>query len=197
MRYKGSKVLHFCTWNLCGCREKENTRGKMLPSEHKKTYPKGGTSYLKQVPWSPQQIIPDHRLYLSIQLQKFLSRTYSRFLCMSQCALVCVCVCVRVCVWVNESVCVRASVCVCVCLSMWVIVFVWVRCVYKAWICSAEEFLEMYGKVEAVVRNCVLWWSGHLVEIDGTPFFDQTFCFKHISIFCAPIGAFSRWFRNA
>ena len=26
----------------------------------------------------------------------------------------------------------------------------------KAWICSAEEFLELYGKVEAVFRNCLL-----------------------------------------
>ena len=25
-----------------------------------------GTRYLKQVPWSPQQTIPDHRLYLSV-----------------------------------------------------------------------------------------------------------------------------------
>ena len=26
----------------------------------------------------------------------------------------------------------------------------------KAWICSAEEFLELYDKVDAVVRNCLL-----------------------------------------
>ena len=39
------------------------------------------------MPWSPQQTIPDHRLYLSIQLQKFLSRTYSRFLYMSYTAV--------------------------------------------------------------------------------------------------------------
>ena len=54
----------------------------------------------------------------------------------------------------------------------------------KAWICSAEEFLELYGKVEAVIRNCLLRWSGHLVEVAGTlPFFDQSFCFKQISLF--------------
>ena len=30
---------------------------------------------------------------------------------------------------------------------------------------SAEEFLELYGKVEAVDRNCLLRWSGHLFEV--------------------------------
>ena len=36
----------------------------------------------------------------------------------------------------------------------------------KAWIYSAEEFLELYGKVETVVRNnCLLKWSGHLFEV--------------------------------
>ena len=67
------------------------------------------------------------------------------------------------------------------------------RDVYKkAWICSAEEFLELYGKEEAVVRNCLLRWSGHLIEVAGTPLFDKSFCFKHVGLFCAPIGAFFR-----
>ena len=44
----------------------------------KRLIEKGGTVYLNQVPWSPQQTIPDHRLYLSIQFKKFLSKTYSR-----------------------------------------------------------------------------------------------------------------------
>ena len=52
----------------------------------------------------------------------------------------------------------------------------------KAWICSAEEFLELYEKVEAVVRYCLLRWSGHLFEVPSTHFFDQCFCFKHISL---------------
>ena len=61
--------------------------------------------------------------------------------------------------------------------------------VWKAWICSPEEFLELCGKVEAVDRNCLLWWSGHLIEIAGTPpLFDQS------CLFCAPIGAFFRWY---
>ena len=30
----------------------------------------------------------------------------------------------------------------------------------KPWIRSAEEFLELYGKVEALVRICLLRWSG-------------------------------------
>ena len=64
----------------------------------------------------------------------------------------------------------------------------------KAWICSAEEFLELYGKVEAVVRNCLLWWSGHLFAVTSTNLFDQSFCFQHISLFCAPIGTFFRWY---
>ena len=38
-------------------------------------------------------------------------------------------------------------------------------------------------KVEAVVRNCLLRWSGHLVEVPSTHLFDQSFFFKHISLF--------------
>ena len=49
------------------------TNGKMIPLEHKKgnmfkaktLIEKVDTRYLKQVPLSPQQTIPDHRLYLS------------------------------------------------------------------------------------------------------------------------------------
>ena len=52
------------------------------------------------------------------------------------------------------------------------------RDMYKeAWICSAEEFLELYGKLEAVVRNFLLRWTGHLFEVTGTHLFDQSFCF--------------------
>ena len=50
-----------------------------------------------------------------------------------------------------------ACVCVCVC------VFVMVRHVDKAWICSAEEFLELYGKVER--------WS-------------KIICYKHVRNVC-------------
>ena len=42
-----------------------------------------GTSYLKQVPCSLQQTITDHCLYLSIELKKFLSQTYSCFINMA------------------------------------------------------------------------------------------------------------------
>ena len=71
---------------------------------------KVGTSYLKQVPWSPQQTIPDHGLHHFIQLWKFLSRTYSRFLihipvCVSECVSLCFCLCVYVFVYVSEFVC--------------------------------------------------------------------------------------------
>ena len=109
-------------------------------------------------------------------------------------------VCVCVCEWVSVCVCVCVTerererecvcVCVCVCVSTWVSLFVVVSHVDKAWICSAEEFLELYGQVEAVVRNCLLRWSGHLFEVPSTHLFNQCFCFKHISLFCAPITAF-------
>ena len=61
----------------------------------------------------------DHlsRQFLTTQLQKFLSRTYSRFLYMPLCVCVCVCVCARVCVCTNELV--SVWVCVCVCLCEW------------------------------------------------------------------------------
>ena len=77
------------------------------------------------------------------------------------------CVCVYVCIYVCE----------CVCWSMWVCVFVMISHVDKAWICSAEEFLEQYGKLEAVVTNCLLRWSGHLFEVTSTYLFGQSFCF--------------------
>ena len=112
------------------------------------------------------------------------------FLYISLCAWVLVCVSVTVC----EYACVCMCVCVCVRLWEWVSVFVMISHVDKAWICSAEEFLELCGKVEAVVRNCLLRWSGHLVEVVGIPLFDQCFCFKHISLFYAPVGAFFRWY---
>ena len=84
---------------------------------------------------------------------------------MSVCMYVCVSLCVFLCKW--ESVCARARVCVCVfvCLCKWVSVFVMISHVDKAWICSAEEFLELYGKVEAVIRNFLLRWWGYLFEI--------------------------------
>ena len=66
----------------------------------------------------------------------------------------------------------------------------------EAWICLAEQFLELYGKVEVVVRNCLLRWSGHLFEVTGTHLFDQSFCFKLINLFCAPTGAFFRWYPS-
>ena len=57
-----------------------------------------------------------------------------------------------------------------------------------------RNFLELYGKVEAVVRNCLLRWSGHLFDVPSTHLFDQCFCFKHISLSYASIGAFFRWY---
>ena len=107
------------------------------------------------------------------------------------CVWVCKCVCLSMCVWVyvfvyvSECVCVfvYVSECVCVCLRKWVSVFVMMSHVDKAWICSAEEFLELYGKAEAVVRNCLLRWSGHLFGVPSIHLFDQCFCFKYISLF--------------
>ena len=146
-----------------------------------------GTRYLKQVPWSPQQTILHHRLCLSVPhtgalitsadnswppplpfhtALKFLSRTYSRFLihmpvCVSVSESVCVCVCVCVCLWVS------------VCLCEWVCLWWWAMLIKRE--CSAKEFLELYGKVEAVVRNCLLRWSEQLVEVTGITLFGQFF----------------------
>ena len=67
------------------------------------------------------------------------SAEHLRFLYMSLCAWVCV----------NESVIERERERVCVCLFMWVSVYRRVRHVGKVWICSADEFLELCGKIEA------------------------------------------------
>ena len=74
-------------------------------------------------------------------------------------------------------------VCVFVYVSEWVSVFVMISHVDKAWICSAEEFLELYGKIEAVVRICMLRWLGQLVEVAGTPLFDQFFALNTLAFF--------------
>ena len=106
--------------------------------------------------------------------------------CACVCAYVCACVCAcaRARVPVRARVCVRACARVCVCCwSIWVSLLVMVSHVNKARICSAEEFLELYGEVETVVRNCLLRWSGHLFEVPSTHLFDQCFCLKHISLF--------------
>ena len=83
----------------------------------------------------------------------------------------------------RQRVCLCVSVCVSVCLCKWVSVFVMMSRIDKAWICSAEEFLELYGKVEAVVRNYLLRWSGHLFEVPSTHIFDQCFCYDR-AFFC-------------
>ena len=98
-------------------------------------------------------------------------------------------------IYVSECVCVFVYVSEWVCLSMWVSVFVMMSHVYKAWICSAEKFLELYGKVEAVVKNCLLRWSGHLFEVPSTHLFDQCFSFKHISLFYDTLNISGHWRR--
>ena len=68
-----------------------------------------------------------------------------------------------------------------------------------------REYVNMFGweifravwndRGCAVVRNCLLRWPGHLFEVTGTHLFDQFFfCFKHISLFPAQIGAFFPWY---
>ena len=44
-----------------------------------------------------------------------------------------------------------------------------------------RNFWSCIGKVEAVVRNCLLRWSGHLVEVAGTHLFDQPFAFNKLA----------------
>ena len=80
------------------------------------------TMYLKQVPWSPQQTIPDHHLNFPYSFKNFSAEYIHAFLYISLCA------------WVWVHLC----TCVC-CFSMWVILFVMVSHVNKARICSAEE----------------------------------------------------------
>ena len=112
--------------------------------------------------------------------------------CVCMCVMwVCKCVCltmwvsecVCVFVYVSECMCVWVCVCVCVCLCKRVSVFVMMSHVDKAWICSAEKFFELYGKVEAVVRSFLLRSSGHLFEVPSTHLFDQCFCFRYITLF--------------
>ena len=184
-------------------------------SKAKTLIEKVGTRYLKQVPWSSQQTIPVHHLYLSVPQTGTLIISADNYWpqplpfhtalkipqpniftlsythpCVRDCECVSVCVCVCVCLWVCVFVCVFVSVCVflcvcvCVCVCKWVSVFVMMSRGDKAWICSAEEFLELYGKVEAVVRNCVLF------EVPSTHLFDQCFCFKHISLLCSDRSIF-------
>ena len=68
-------------------------------------------------------------------------------------SLLCVCLCVFhfvfVCLFLLDCMCLFVCVCVCVCVCD-------NEPCHKTWICSAEEFLELYGKVEAVVENCLL-----------------------------------------
>ena len=121
----------------------EQKKGNM--SKAKTLIEKVGTRYLKQVPWSLQQTIPGHSLYLSVpqtgalitsadnswppplpfhtalklpQRNIFtISYTYP---CVRECEWVSVCVCVFVCFC--EWVCVCECVSVCVCLCDWVCV---------------------------------------------------------------------------
>ena len=85
---------------------------------------------------------------------------------MSLCACVCVCVCVCEYVYMYVSECVFQWVNMCVFLSMWVSELEY-ECVCEGEVCWKsvnmfnEEYLELYGKVEVVVRNCLLRWSGH------------------------------------
>ena len=169
----------------------------MLLSEHKKKsnvfkakrlIEKGGSSYLNQLPWSPQQTIPDHLTTVSTFPYNSKNSSAEHTHTFNTC--LCVCARARVCVCVNESVC------ECVCLSLWVRVFIRVRHVGKVWVYSADEFLERMERLEAVIRNCLLRWSENLVEVAGTPFSISLFALN-ILVFCAPIRAFFRWFRNA
>ena len=110
-----------------------------------------GTSYLKQVPWSPQQTIPDHHLYLSVPQRGALITSadnswppplpFHTALKIPQPNIFTLSYtypCVCVCEWVSQCVHVCVSVC---CLSMWVSLFVMVRHANKGRICSAEEWV--------------------------------------------------------
>ena len=115
------------------------------------------------------------------------------FVCV--CVRVCVCVCVCVIELVSECVSEWEYVCVCLCdrvcewVTVWASVFVRVRHVENVWIYSTKDFLELHGKVDVVVRNCLLRWSGQLVDVAGTIIFDQ-------SLFVLDIFAFLCWWEH-
>ena len=129
IRYWDTGVQSYLT---SACKIFGVTRNRRVPAEKcsylstkmanvykaKRLIEEGSSIYLNQEPWSPQQTIPDHRLYLSIQLQKFLSQTFSRFLYMYLRVHARMYVCV--CEWVSVCLSMWVSVCVCVFLSMWV-----------------------------------------------------------------------------
>ena len=127
-----------------------------------------GTSYLNLVPLSPQQTIPDHASTFPYSSKNSSAKHIHAFL-------------IQIPVCISVSVCVNVSDCVCAYVSEWVCLWWWVMLKHEyVWL---RNFLEMYGKVEAVVRNSLLRWLGHLFEVTVTRLFDQSFCLKCISLF--------------
>ena len=98
---------------------------------------------------------------------------------------------IPVCVSVWDCVFVCASECVCVCLREWLNVFVLVNHVHKAWLCWAKEYFGAVWKgrgggleLSAEAIRAPVWGNWYLP-------FRSVFCCKHISLFYAPIEAFS------
>ena len=150
----------------------------------KRLIEKRGTSYLNQVLWSPQQTI-HHRLFLSIRSKNSSAEHIHN---LPTCLTL-----INTLTHIDNHILTYDSFTHTHARAHTHTLMHTETCI-KMWICSAEEFLELYGKVEAVVRNFLLRWSGHLVEVAGTPLFDQSFCFKQISLFCAQIEAFFCWY---
>ena len=112
----------------------------------------------------------------------------------NECVFLCVYVCVCVRAWVCKCVflSIWVSVCVFIYVSEWLSVFVMRSNVDKAWICSAEVFLELYRKIEVVIRNCLLRWSGHQFEVRKDRGGGQEMTAEVIR---APVWGTERWRR--
>ena len=94
----------------------------------------------------------------------------------------CVCVCVCLSMWVSVCVCICEWVSVCICLRKWVSVFVMVSHVDRVkmfvWgiFRAASKGISSGQELTAELIRAPEWGSWY-------PVFDQSFCFKCISLF--------------
>ena len=137
LRYKGSNLPHFCTYNLWCSKEKKGTSGKMLLSEHIKAIIFKAKTLMERWVLGTSNRCSDHlsRQFLTTAFtfpyrsKKSSAEHIHALLYISLFAWV----------WVRQCVCVCVCVCVFCCLFMWVSLFVMVSHVDKPRICSAEE----------------------------------------------------------
>ena len=154
-----------------------------------KDWSKRGGGVPQPVPWSPQQTIPDHRLYLSSSKNVSAEHIHALSICLTRTNTL------------THTVTHSHSLSLSLALTLshthththththshtYTYTHTHSRKkghILKPWICSAEEFLELIGKVEAVARNCLLRSSGHLVEVAGTPYSISLFAINILAFF--------------